>query len=359
MLNLIPVYFNKYYKRVYVLTLLISYIFYLGETFIHPGIFRLNENIPIFLISVLSLIPHFINTAHTNYFKSNNNNVANIIAAVTTPIFFSFYLIFGYIESSNYSNYVFSTYHVYYQNMIFIVLTSIFYLISISRVKLPVIKKLPHINYEKLRIKFTFPKAISIRVLKILNKGINSINLFFIYLHKLSFRSLLIFICILFLSFENISNLISPLTSEFVNTWKYVGKSYDEKMGFKWGAFYSYMLFIKNNTTEDSVIYHPAVVGPFLWEGSQVVLRYFLYPRILVNDEDIKSDYPSETITHALLIGPNELAPEGSIPRRGFPDLTLNVSAIKIFNAGSIKTNIYTPDSNLYSGKKGLIILRK
>src|SRR3989344_4406615 len=323
MLNLIPVYFNKYYKRVYVLTLLISYIFYLGETFIHPGIFRLNENIPIFLISVLSLIPHFINTAHTNYFKSNNNNVANIIAAVTTPIFFSFYLI------------------------------------SISRVKLPVIKKLPHINYEKLRIKFTFPKAISIRVLKILNKGINSINLFFIYLHKLSFRSLLIFICILFLSFENISNLISPLTSEFVNTWKYVGKSYDEKMGFKWGAFYSYMLFIKNNTTEDSVIYHPAVVGPFLWEGSQVVLRYFLYPRILVNDEDIKSDYPSETITHALLIGPNELAPEGSIPRRGFPDLTLNVSAIKIFNAGSIKTNIYTPDSNLYSGKKGLIILRK
>src|SRR3989304_3109243 len=285
MLNLIPVYFNKYYKRVYVLTLLISYIFYLGETFIHPGIFRLNENIPIFLISVLSLIPHFINTAHTNYFKSNNNNVANIIAAVTTPIFFSFYLIFGYIESSNYSNYVFSTYHVYYQNMIFI--------------------------------------------------------------------------CILFLSFENISNLISPLTSEFVNTWKYVGKSYDEKMGFKWGAFYSYMLFIKNNTTEDSVIYHPAVVGPFLWEGSQVVLRYFLYPRILVNDEDIKSDYPSETITHALLIGPNELAPEGSIPRRGFPDLTLNVSAIKIFNAGSIKTNIYTPDSNLYSGKKGLIILRK
>lgn len=68
---------------------------------------------------------------------------------------------------------------------------------------------------------------------------------------------------------------------------------YDSKMKFKIGKLpYEYTMFIKNNTPENATILIPPQAYPWNKTSNAAYLRYFLYPRKLINgnEKDTKVD---------------------------------------------------------------------
>lgn len=58
--------------------------------------------------------------------------------------------------------------------------------------------------------------------------------------------------------------------------------TYDEKMGIKWGDYYDYMVFLRENTPADATIVIPAQGDQWPRTGNAGLDNYFLYPRRLV-----------------------------------------------------------------------------
>ena len=85
--------------------------------------------------------------------------------------------------------------------------------------------------------------------------------------------------------------------------------NFDEKMGMKLGASYSYLMYVKEQTPENAVILWPSGAdfmkekSPFSGElGNKTYALRFLYPRKLVTpDERGKSRYEKE-ITHVAIV---------------------------------------------------------
>ena len=82
---------------------------------------------------------------------------------------------------------------------------------------------------------------------------------------------------------------------------KYPLASYDEKMRYGWGDFYDYMLFIRNNTPEDSVIMFPPMINPWMDVGGGGLIRYFLYPREIVQDMTYVNAQIDNRATYSML----------------------------------------------------------
>lgn len=59
-------------------------------------------------------------------------------------------------------------------------------------------------------------------------------------------------------------------------------ESYDQRMHAVWGDFYTYSQFVNQVTESDALIIHPPQENPWQMVGNQLVLRYFVYPRRLV-----------------------------------------------------------------------------
>ena len=64
----------------------------------------------------------------------------------------------------------------------------------------------------------------------------------------------------------------------------------------KLGTFYNYMVFVKDNTEENSRIIIPPQEEPWLSVGNRFLVRYFLHPRIIIqgqyeNNPSVKADY--------------------------------------------------------------------
>jgi hypothetical protein len=58
--------------------------------------------------------------------------------------------------------------------------------------------------------------------------------------------------------------------------------TYDEKMGVKWGDYYDYMVFVRENTPSDATIAIPPQADQWAQTGNAGLDNYFLYPRQLV-----------------------------------------------------------------------------
>jgi len=80
--------------------------------------------------------------------------------------------------------------------------------------------------------------------------------------------------------------------------------SYDDKMRVSAGElFYNYILFIKENTSENSKILIPPQGYPWPQTGNKAYLQYFLYPRHLLNGQEKEAgvDLKKEKIDYVLL----------------------------------------------------------
>lgn len=63
--------------------------------------------------------------------------------------------------------------------------------------------------------------------------------------------------------------------------------SYDFKMRYRWGKFYNCMQLVKNNTEDAASIIIPPGNFPWELEGNDYLVRYFLYPRKIQSASNI------------------------------------------------------------------------
>ena len=210
------------------------------------------------------------------------------------------YSIFYLLETINYHNYVFSTFHIHPLQLATPLFLSIYSFIICSKNTLMLIAK----NREILFKWFPFV------------------------------------VIVLWIVFKNFTDSGSYAAREIIFMLKNPKASYDQKMELKIGKqFYNYVLFVKNNTPEDSTI----LIPPFpVWQWAQTgnipYMTYFLYPRTLLNGKEYTPGYDlkKDDVDFVLVAWGELAAPPGSLS--GWPKF--DVSAEKIIyidDAGNIR----------------------
>lgn len=229
------------------------------------------------------------------------------------------YYIFYLTEQANYDNFVYTTFHVQPQNARYIVILAfwltLFYLFVSSR-RILVQKK---VFKSRTQVFNWFNLTIVLYVLLMaffVNNSINTVGL----------------------SIENVIFIFRNPTL-----------SYDRKMFESWKYFYPQMQFVNQHSPETAVIAIPPAQNHWLTDGNSVVVRYFVYPRKVVNL--IESEVGTETLylmpdtsyTHVLLTKGSWQDPtvEFGWPKIPFPvskiyyqmpDGTASVSAVNTFD---------------------------
>lgn len=101
------------------------------------------------------------------------------------------------------------------------------------------------------------------------------------------------------LLFAVISVLFNYTLANIINTRKLVikeidliqasGPSYSDKQRAGWGDIYTYTELLRKSTPENAIIAIPPAQNHWLYSGNLVLMRYFLYPRTLVNVKESDS----------------------------------------------------------------------
>jgi hypothetical protein len=239
-------------------------------------------------------------------------------------VFVLLFFCLGYLEEVNYPNYVFTKFHVDFQNISPLISYN-FYLVLIILIK-------KEMDFKKLKIKNLLSRFIAFTTFFLLSLYL--IN----NLHS-----------VLSLANRNISFILANPTA-----------TYDEKMTKKMGFFYEYMQFIKENTPGDAVIHLPPKIDPWQMTGNAGLVRYFLYPRKLVSTGDpyilSENDYDYIMISKGFF---NQAGDWG----HGWPKIS--VEAEKILYLDPEIKNIkevfkdYDPDDSENEGAWGLIKIDK
>lgn len=125
-------------------------------------------------------------------------------------------------------------------------------------------------------------------------------------LFKLSFawRSEIVLFLLAGALFLNLIAILPDLLSPFKPTQFQLLLPREEKLRVKLGWFYyDYIQFIKRQTPEDAVVLVPPQGFPWPATGNVAYLRYFLYPRYLINGDERESrvDLKKEGVEYVLL----------------------------------------------------------
>ncbi len=90
---------------------------------------------------------------------------------------------------------------------------------------------------------------------------------------------------------------------------KYPNLTYDQKMQYKLGASYEYLLFLKQHTPENAVILYPSSKAfrkkdsPFTQNiDNKIYAIRFLYPRKLILESDLENSIYADKITHVAIV---------------------------------------------------------
>lgn len=229
---------RKVYQKLPVLPLLIvfTYIVLFLEVIKYPGFFANHFFVDakiIFAASIFLLI--FLNTEQKIMrlvFKINR-----ILLTILTLAYLSFYL----LEGANYMNYVLGRFHFHLDGLMLPLLFSLFVLLT-KKFKKNIIS-----FGEKSRVYPVFVLLIVYFLVKSLSYSLEM---------GVSRTSYILF---------------------------HLRDSYDQKMTYQWGVFYQFMVFVKNNTPENSTIVIPPQEDPWLMgSGNQNFVRAFLYPRTII-----------------------------------------------------------------------------
>jgi hypothetical protein len=100
---------------------------------------------------------------------------------------------------------------------------------------------------------------------------------------------------------------VTKLIKKEVEAMQSPAQSDDEKNEVGWGTIYQYAKMLKNATPEDAVIAMPPAQNHWLYSGNIVLMRYFLYPRTLVNvkettDTSTLHELPSQNYDYVALV---------------------------------------------------------
>lgn len=78
--------------------------------------------------------------------------------------------------------------------------------------------------------------------------------------------------------------------------------TYDQKMHEKYGFYYDFTLFVKNNTPGNAVILISPIQPPLAGSGNSTFSNYFLYPRKLINGDIGEAPADFSQYTHVLIV---------------------------------------------------------
>jgi hypothetical protein len=302
----------------YFISFIFNLLFLFGETFLYPGVFRITYTLPLLIFVCAGLLFCF---SEIRVWIFEINKIYRFIYYFNIAFFGLITIIYFYLyflENTNYPNYVFTRFHVHYYHLPNVIILAGLFMVFLAVV-------------------------------------VHKTTFYSKYFYRLGIlRSALIVLSILLL-INNFFNTLPKLLDEINLTYNNFDLSYDEKMRARWGDFYDYMIFVKDNTPEDAVIYHPPQINPWQLEGNQVLLRYFLYPRILISGLIDFSDYEGPPITHALIVWGRDLGDGSS--EFGWPKGSLYGEKILIFNKGMFENKLYEHGDRLFKGERGIIFL--
>jgi len=303
------------------------------ETYFYSGFLKNHVWIPI-LITFTVGIAFFIYRNKIQKPDNISKKYLNKVIKLFYFILFSVTVFLTISEKINYSNYVFSKYHLHLNGLYLMVFVSTFYIVVFE---------------EKFR-KFEFRKFKLVR-----SKKRSILNLKKILLSET--QNLLILFVIVFVLINNFLSLFPDIDREFHLTLNNFFVNYDTKMIARWGDFYKYMLFIEKNIPENAVIYHPSDLQPYMDENNQEILRYFLYPRTLVSDDALNSEYNSLHITHILIVGLPQPVSIGGIKYYSWPFSIIKNGKVFILGSDYDEKEFYDPTNIKYQDERGIITL--
>lgn len=301
------------------------------ETFTYLGfmekILFVNSNTSFVLITIFTTFFVANILSKPQYVLSDSNKHFFSLILFFFPLLALLYISLSFLESKNYPNFVFSSYHIQLPVMQKLVAAYFFILVSYNAITAK--KKLLASRYQffyTLPFKPTMP-FITIK--------------FFLLVQSL--------LLLLFLVTNTVK--VIPLFSENVtHIFSHPIATYDEKMKYNWKFFYEYMQYVKKVTPEDAVIALPPAQSHWLSTGNIVLVRYFLYPRSVVNlveTQSIETIYqiPPGEYSHMLLA--QGLWNDPQVPY-GWPKQQIPVEKIFLLNREEmtesiVQTSVYEP----------------
>ncbi len=283
-------------------------------------------------------------------------------------VFFSFYALV-LMESSNYPNFVFSRYHIQLDNFRMLVIANTFVVLSDLFLRKTLFKlissKTAYYYHEMDPTNPLEDESKRSNSFATLQNFKNSPLSFIQQLVRWQGRTLfsIWFILTLVLNIVNVSEIV---ISNSVYMIRKPFATYQEKMIRTWGEFYTFMQFVRDNTPDKSTIAIPPAQNHWLTTGNIVLVRYFLYPRTVVNLKETESAntlyrMPNVAVDYALL---DKGSWADSSVSYGWPKIRLPVSAIILFHpdtltTSTLKTQWYEPTQFENKDAWGILVLRK
>ncbi|HJX58995.1 MAG TPA: hypothetical protein VJ481_00360 [Patescibacteria group bacterium] len=267
-------------------TILIKYLFYfvwgiaflmsITEAIIYPGVFMTNLNVSVypvygvvFFLLVLFKVLNF-NERYTNsYLAFSFGKLLSLLSVIG-------YLFFSIMELLIYPNYVFSTFHLHPNALIWPLGLSTALLI---------------VGYREQRLIAPLGRS----------KKIEEIHDYFKELHYISF---VIFIALIIMFFVNTSTNLKNFLSDFKFMIRNPSISMEERLRKKvTPIFYDYVVFVNKYVPEDAKILIPPQGFPWPQSGNYGYIRYFIYPREGTSGKEYEPgiDYKSKGISYVLL----------------------------------------------------------
>lgn len=135
--------------------------------------------------------------------------------------------------------------------------------------------------------------------------------------------------------------------------------TYEQKMEYSWGWFYTYMQFIVTSTPPDAIIAIPKQKAPWVNSGNAGLVRYFLYPRYVVDPLSITTF--ESTPTHALIVR-NEMGLENTLETL-WPLVATSSANIHVIDPNTKETKVlqideYKPEDFVATPYWGVITLK-
>lgn len=110
-------------------------------------------------------------------------------------------------------------------------------------------------------------------------------------------RFILMFVVFVFVFAAYFGRGIHPVLASSVRSLRDLDSSYGEKMTRRWGWYYDFISFIKENTPEDANIVFPPQSNQYPRIGNLGLNSYFLLPRSLYHgNEQTVQGWPPRSI---------------------------------------------------------------
>jgi len=242
----------------------LTYLFLLLETYLYIGFLRhffLLDSRFFLVITLISGATLTFSKENTINQKSSGETLNTLIFSLNTlflPMALIFYMIMPVSEAANYSNYVYSTFHLQPNNFFYIVI------FSTSLMVFDQLGKRKRITRRVGKVINDFPKKFK--------KSPIDIGL----------KTMILVVLLLYL-IDNISATVNSAINSNLYILSHLNDSYDEKMRKRWGFYYDFMKFVNEHADDSSTIVVPPKRGPWLTVGNAGLGRYFVYPNRVIN----------------------------------------------------------------------------